>query len=80
MSNSRRQPDACRASDTRDLERDLRRFARRQLRAVRFDWLVMSIPLNQAMLPGENEPATPTELNRYADAVVHAFVAPYRTR
>jgi AcrR family transcriptional regulator len=128
-------------SDTRDLERDLRRFARRQLRAVmdplllqlrrlvigesgrfpqlgllfhergpsrtidalatmferlasrgvlelhdprlaaaHFNWLVMSIPLNQAMLLGEDEPATPTELNRYADAGVHAFVAAYRTR
>ena len=106
--------------DTGDLERDLRRFARRQLRAVmdprllqlrrlvigesgrfpqlgrlfyergpgrtidalatmferlasrgvlelddprlaaaHFNWLVMSIPLNQAMLLGEDEPATP---------------------
>jgi TetR/AcrR family transcriptional regulator, mexJK operon transcriptional repressor len=127
--------------DTGDLERDLRRFARRQLRAVmdprllqlrrlvigesgrfpqlgrlfyergpgrtidalatmferlasrgalelddarvaaaHFNWLVMSIPLNQAMLLGENEPATPTELNRYADAGVHAFLAGHRKR
>jgi TetR/AcrR family transcriptional repressor of mexJK operon len=127
--------------DTGDLERDLRRFARRQLRAVmdpgllqlrrlvigesgrfpqlgrlfyergpgrtidalattferlasrgvlelhdprlaaaHFNWLVMSIPLNQAMLLGEDEPATPTELNRYADAGVRAFLAAHRTR
>ena len=127
--------------DTGDLERDLRRFARRQLRAVmdprllqlrrlvigesgrfpqlgrlfyergpgrtidalapmferlasrgvlelddprlaaaHFNWLVMSIPLNQAMLLGEDEPATPTELNRYADAGVRAFLAAYRKR
>jgi len=127
--------------DTCDLERDLRRFARRQLRAVmeprllqlrrlvigesgrfpqlgrlfyergpgrtidalasmlerlashgvlelddprlaaaHFNWLVMSIPLNQAMLLGENEPATPSELNRYADAGVRAFLAAHRKR
>src|SRR5437763_6140396 len=125
--------------DTGDLERDLRRFARRQLRAVmeprllqlrrlvigesgrfphlgrlfyergpgrtidalatmferlasrgvleldnpplaaaHFNWLVMSIPLNQAMLLGENEPATPSELDRFADAGVRAFLAAYR--
>lgn len=128
-------------ADTGDLERDLRRFARRQLRAVmqprlvqlrrvvigesgrfpqlgrlfyergpgrtidalatmferlasrgtlefddprlaaaHFNWLVMSIPLNQAMLLGEDEPATPTELNRYADAGVRAFLAAHRKR
>jgi TetR/AcrR family transcriptional repressor of mexJK operon len=127
--------------DTADLERDLRRFARGQLRAVmdpgllklrrlligesgrfpqlgrlfyergpgrtidaltttfeclasrgelelhdpalaaaHFNWLVMSIPLNQAMLLGEDEPATPTELNRYADAGVRAFLAAHRKR
>jgi TetR/AcrR family transcriptional repressor of mexJK operon len=126
--------------DTGDLERDLRRFARRQLRAVmhprllqlrrlvigesgRFpqlgrlfyergpgrtidalattlerlasrgvlelhdphlaaahlNWLVMSIPLNQAMLLGDDEPATSTELNRYADAGVRAFLAAHCT-
>jgi AcrR family transcriptional regulator len=127
--------------DTGDLERNLRRFARRQLRAVmdprllqlrrlvigesgrfpqlgrlfyergpgrtidtlatmferlasrgalelddprlaaaHFNWLVMSIPLNQAMLLGEDELATPTELNRYADAGVRAFLAAHRKR
>ncbi len=127
--------------DTGELERDLRRFARRQLRAVmqprllalrrlvigeagRFpqlgrlfydrgpgrtidalatmverlasrgvlelddphlaaahlNWLVMSIPLNQAMLLGEDEPATPAQLNRYADTGVRAFLAAYRKR
>lgn len=127
--------------DTDDLERDLRRFARRQLRAVmeprllqlrrlvigesgrfpqlgglfyergpgrtvdalaslfeqlasrgvlefddsrlaaaHFNWLVMSIPLNHAMLLGEDQPATPTELNRYADAGVRAFLAAHRKR
>lgn len=128
-------------ADTGDLERDLRRFARRQLRAVmdprllalrrlvigesgrfpqlgrlfyergpgrtidglammferlaargalelddprlaaaHFNWLVMSIPLNQAMLLGHDEPATPAELNRYADAGVRAFLAAHHKR
>ena len=127
--------------ETGDLERDLRRFARRQLRAVmeprllqlrrlvigesgrfpqlgrlfyergpgrtidtlatmferlasrgelelddprlaaaHFNWLVMSIPLNQAMLLGEDEPATSAQLNRYADAGVRTFLAAYRKR
>ncbi len=51
-----------------------------RLAAAHFNWLVMSIPLNQAMLLGEDEPATPTELNRYADAGVRAFVAAHRNR
>ncbi len=48
------------------------------LAAAHFNWLVMSIPLNQAMLLGENEPATPSELRRYADTGVRAFLAAYR--
>jgi TetR/AcrR family transcriptional repressor of mexJK operon len=48
------------------------------LAAAHFNWLVMSIPLNQAMLLGDNEPATPAELDRYADAGVGAFLAAYR--
>ena len=48
------------------------------LAAAHFNWLVMSIPLNQAMLLGEHEPATPAELDRYADAGVRAFLAAYR--
>src|SRR5437868_940203 len=45
-----------------------------RLAAAHFNWLVMSIPLNQAMLLGEDEPATPAELDRYADAGVRAFL------
>ena len=51
-----------------------------RLAAAHFNWLVMSIPLNQAMLLGENEPATPSELRRFADAGVRAFLAAYRKR
>jgi hypothetical protein len=48
--------------------------------AAHFNWLVMSIPLNQAMLLGEDEPASRAELNRYADAGVSAFLAAHRRR
>ena len=51
-----------------------------RLAAAHFNWLVMSIPLNQAMLLGEDEPATAAELERYADAGVRAFFAAYRKR
>jgi TetR/AcrR family transcriptional regulator, mexJK operon transcriptional repressor len=48
------------------------------LAAAHFNGLVMSIPLNRAMLLGEDEPATPAELDQYADAGVRAFLAAYR--
>ena len=51
-----------------------------RLAAAHFNWLVMSIPLNQAMLLGEDEPATSAQLNRYADAGVRTFLAAYRKR
>jgi AcrR family transcriptional regulator len=47
------------------------------LAAAHFNWLVMSIPLNRAMLLGDDEPPATAELNRYADAGVRAFVAAY---
>jgi TetR/AcrR family transcriptional repressor of mexJK operon len=47
------------------------------LAAAHFNWLVMSIPLNRAMLLGDDEPPAPAELNRYADAGVRAFLAAY---
>ena len=37
----------------------------------------MSVPLNRAMLLGEDAPPAAAELNRYADAGVHAFLAAY---
>ena len=48
-----------------------------QLAAAHFNWLVMSIPLNRAMLLGEDEPRASAELNEYADAGVRAFLAAY---
>jgi hypothetical protein len=40
----------------------------------------MSIPLNQAMLLGADRPASATDLDRYADAGVSAFLAAYGRR
>jgi TetR/AcrR family transcriptional repressor of mexJK operon len=51
-----------------------------RLAAAHFNWLVMSIPLNQAMLRGTDEPASPEELDGYADAGVRAFVRAYARR
>jgi AcrR family transcriptional regulator len=51
-----------------------------ELAAAQFNWLVMSIPLNEAMLLGKDEPFSPAELDRHADAGVTAFLAAYRPR
>ena len=48
-----------------------------QLAAAHFNWLVMSIPLNQAMFLGQDEARDADELDAYADAGVRAFLAAY---
>jgi AcrR family transcriptional regulator len=45
--------------------------------AAHFNWLVMSAPINRAMMLGDDHPATPEELDHYADAGVGAFLAAY---
>jgi TetR/AcrR family transcriptional regulator, mexJK operon transcriptional repressor len=50
------------------------------LAAAHFNWLIMSVPLNQAMLLGLDEPPAPAELERYADTGVRGFLAAYGTR
>jgi AcrR family transcriptional regulator len=47
--------------------------------AEHFNWLVVSIPLNRAMILGDDEPATRAQLRRYADAGVDVFLAAYGT-
>jgi AcrR family transcriptional regulator len=51
-----------------------------QLAAAHFNWLVLSIPLNRAMLLGDDQPPSRRELNRYADAGTRAFLAAYANR
>jgi AcrR family transcriptional regulator len=48
--------------------------------AQHFNWLIMSTPLNEAMLLGRDEPRSPAELERYADEGVRAFLAAYGRR
>jgi TetR/AcrR family transcriptional repressor of mexJK operon len=47
------------------------------LAAEHFNWLVMSIPLNQVMLCGDAGRPGPADLDRYADAGARAFLAAY---
>ena len=49
------------------------------LAAAQFNWLVMSAPLNQAMLLGRDH-LNKTELKRHADQGVRTFLAAYGTR
>src|SRR5262249_28804696 len=51
-----------------------------QLAAAHFNWLIMSIPLNQAMLLGDDHLPSPKDLDRYADAGVRVFLAAYTPR
>lgn len=51
-----------------------------RIAAEHFNWLVLSIPLNRAMLLGDDHGMRPRDLDRYADAGVDAFLAAYRTR
>jgi TetR/AcrR family transcriptional regulator, mexJK operon transcriptional repressor len=48
-----------------------------RLAAAHFNWLVLSIPLNQAMLLGTDEAPPSAELDGYADAGVKVFLAAY---
>jgi TetR/AcrR family transcriptional regulator, mexJK operon transcriptional repressor len=48
--------------------------------ATHFNWLIMSAPVNRAMLLGDDGIPTPAELDRYADEGVRAFLAAYGKR
>lgn len=50
------------------------------LAAAHFNWLIMSDPLNLAMLLGRDEAPAPADLDRYADTGVRAFLAAYTAR
>jgi AcrR family transcriptional regulator len=45
--------------------------------AAHFNWLIMSIPLNRAMLLGEDDPPPDAELDAYVDTGVRIFLAAY---
>jgi AcrR family transcriptional regulator len=48
-----------------------------QLAAQHFNWLIMSVPMNRAMILGHDEKPARAELDRYADAGVRVFLAAY---
>ena len=48
--------------------------------ASQFNWLIMSAPLNQAMLLGDAAIPKPAELRRHAGESVRAFLAAYGSR
>jgi TetR/AcrR family transcriptional regulator, mexJK operon transcriptional repressor len=48
--------------------------------AQHFNWLIMSNPLNQAMLLGRDGPPTRAELGRHVDTGVRAFLGAYGPR
>ncbi len=48
--------------------------------AAQFAYLVLTIAIDRAMLCGEDEPFTPAELERFADAAVDVFLAAYGNR
>jgi AcrR family transcriptional regulator len=47
------------------------------LAAAHFNWLIMSAPLNAAMLLGQDEPPAAAELTRHVDRGVRVFLAAY---
>jgi TetR/AcrR family transcriptional regulator, mexJK operon transcriptional repressor len=47
------------------------------LAAAHFNWLIMSIPLNQSMFLGRDAPPPAAELQRYAETGVRVFLAGY---
>ncbi len=48
-----------------------------RLAASHFNWLVLSVPLNEAMLCGEDRPYGPEQLEKFADEAVRVFLAAY---
>jgi TetR/AcrR family transcriptional regulator, mexJK operon transcriptional repressor len=47
------------------------------LAATQFNWLIMSAPVNQAMLLGQDDAPAAREINRWADSGVRTFLAAY---
>jgi AcrR family transcriptional regulator len=48
--------------------------------AAEFNWLIMSTPLNEAMLLGRDGPLTEAQRRQFADAGVRVFLAAYAPR
>lgn len=73
----KRSIDALAACLQRLAERGLVQIAEPQLAAYHFAYLVLTIPLDRAMICGEDDPFPPAELEHFADAAVRVFLAAY---
>jgi AcrR family transcriptional regulator len=60
--------------------RGLLRVGDASVAAEHFNWLIMSVPLNRAMLLGDDDPVADADLERYAREGVHVFLAAYGPR
>jgi TetR/AcrR family transcriptional repressor of mexJK operon len=58
-------------------ERELLLVEEPLLAAYHFAYLVLTIPLDRAMLCGEDDTFTPGELEHFADTAVSVFLAAY---
>jgi TetR/AcrR family transcriptional regulator, mexJK operon transcriptional repressor len=58
-------------------EKAMLRVEEPALAAAHFNWLVVSIPLNHAMLTGSDQSPGRASLRRYADSAVRVFLAAY---
>jgi TetR/AcrR family transcriptional repressor of mexJK operon len=70
--------DALAGAFERLAERGVLQLDDPQTAAAHFNWLVMSAPVNRAMLLGDDAIPSPAELDQYADDGVRAFLAAYR--
>jgi TetR/AcrR family transcriptional repressor of mexJK operon len=61
-------------------ERGVLRLEDPDLAAAQFNWLIMSTPINRAMILGTDETPAKAELDRYAEDGVRTFLAAYRSR
>jgi AcrR family transcriptional regulator len=61
-------------------ERGLLQVQDPALAADHFNWLIMSAPINRAMLLGRDRAPAPAEVKRYVDDGVRAFLAAYGPR
>ena len=61
-------------------ERGLLHMDDSRLAAEHFNWLVVSIPLNRAMLLGDDHEMSTDDLDKFADAGVDTFLAAYAAR
>ena len=69
--------DALAACFQRLAERGLLQVEEPRLAAYHFAYLVLTIPLDRAMLCGETDIFTPAELEHFADTAVRVFLAAY---